>query len=143
MALSGSLNFITSTYTGNVISTSVSIPANIEEGSQHYEHRGTTISIPISESAIVSESMDNAYLKIKNMNLWVNTTSGSDSVGKMTVTANYLVYGNQTSRSADIENYIDMKGIEIGWDPEVDSLCFSKVYAQLKDELGSNTLQDV
>ena len=61
----------------------------------------------------------------------------------MTVTANYLVYGNQTSRSADIENYIDIKGIDIGWDPEVDSNVFSKVYAQLKDELGSNTLQDV
>jgi hypothetical protein len=143
MALKGNLNFISTQLTGNIVTSSVSVPTDLNPDDQYYEQRGTTVTEYHSESIIVSESMDDAYVKIKNMNLWVNTTSGSDGVGDMMVESDYMVYGSEASRSADISNYVDMKGINLTWDSDLDSDIFSKVYAQLKDELGADTLQDV
>jgi len=143
MALKGNLNFISTQLTGNIVTSSVSVPADLNSGDQYYEQRGTTVTEYHSESRIVSESMDDAYIKIKNMNLWVNTTSGSDGLGDMMVESDYMVYGSEASRSADITNYVEMKGINLTWDSDLDSNIFSKVYAQLKDELGADTLQDV
>jgi len=142
MALSGNLNIINYEDTGNILTSSFTVPVDVGEDDPYYAQRGTTVERYTSESLAVSSSYNNAYVKIKASNVWVGMEPTLDT-GSFHVAITYRVYGSQASRSADISNYLEQHCIETTWDNDVDSNIFTKSYATLKYELGANTLTDV
>jgi len=142
MALSGNLNIINYEDTGNILTSSFTVPVDVGEDDQYYAQRGTTIERYTSESLAVSSSYNNAYVKIKASNLWVSMEEGFET-GSFHLDVTYRIYGSQASRSADINNYLKEHCIGTSWDTDVDSNTFTKSYATLKHELGADTLTDV
>ena len=142
MALSGNLNIINYEDTGNILTSSFTVPMDVGEDDQYYAQRGTTVERYTSESIAVSSSYDNAYVKIKANNVWCNMVEGTQT-GSFHLDITYRVYGSQASRSANINNYLDQQTIDTSWDPDVDGNVFTKGYAVLKYELGADTLTDV
>ena len=142
MALSGSLNIISTQQTGNVLTRSFAVPMDVGEDDQYYDQRGTEVEAYYSESIIVSASYDNSYVKIKSSNVYVNMEEGTDT-GSFHLDCTYRIYGSEASRSADLNNYLEEHTIVTSWDPDVDSDVFSKSYSRLKLELGVDTLTDV
>ena len=142
MALSGSLNIVNYELSGNIITSSFTVPMDVHPSSSYYDQRGQTVEEYVSESVAVSSSYNNAYVKIKANNIWINTEEGTDT-GSMNLESTYRIYGSKASRSADLNNHLLESAINITWDPDLDSNVFSKSYSQIKNELGADTLTDV
>ena len=64
MALSGNLNIINYEDTGNILTSSFTVPVDVGEDDPYYAQRGTTVERYTSESLAVSSSYNNAYVKI-------------------------------------------------------------------------------
>ena len=142
MALSGSLNIISTQQTGNVLTRSFTVPMDVGEDDIYYDQRGTEVEAYYSESIIVSASYDNSYVKLRQANMWVNMEEGTDT-GSFNLECQFRVYGSEASKSADLNNYLVEKTIDTTWDVDTDSNIFTKSYSTLKLELGADTLIDV
>jgi len=142
MALSGSLNIISTQETGNILTRSFTVPADVSEDDPYYAQKGTTVEGYYTESIIVSSSYTNSYVKLRQANMWVNMEEGTDT-GSFNLECQYRVYGSEVSKSADLNNYLLERTINTTWDIDTDSNIFTKSYSTLKNELGADTLTDV
>ena len=141
MALTGSFTHQVHTNTSESIDVIISYPADIPESHVDYDKRGTTETVteirPIIDDVLYNE----VYITVKTANIW-KAVEREDNPEKLILTSTYRVYGNEASRSADVNNHIlELDAVVKDWDWNLDTNPYSATYDYLKS-LPDNNLED-
>jgi len=141
MALSGSLNWVEYT-TGSGIYESISliIPADEPSGSRFFEYRGTEHTYVDEIKQPITTSYDAAYLKVTSIQIWPPRIAHEDTVY---LEATYRLYGNEESRSNDVNNYLRQGYHTIEWNPQTDTDPYQVSYDLIKTMYPDDNLKDV
>lgn len=141
MALTGDI--VITTYSAHPTLTSsvfVEYPADLNTGSEHYDKRGTSETISVSQSQETRTVYSGSYIRVKNANVYTLGSSGSTNF--MGLEGYYRVYGSAESRSADWENYLYEGEIISQWDFDSNTNPYEAAYDWLKTTPYNSGLTD-
>ena len=141
MALTGDIVITTySTHPTLTSSVFVEYPSDLNEDSEHYDKRGTSETISVSQSQEVRTVYSGSYIRVKNANVYTLAQSGSTTF--MGLEGHYRVYGSAESRSADWTNHL-YEGEIIGhWDFSSNTDPYEAAYDWIKTTPYNSGLTD-
>tara|TARA_R110000822_G_scaffold281276_1_gene402990 strand:+ start:5351 stop:5773 length:423 start_codon:yes stop_codon:yes gene_type:complete len=138
MALTGTWTKYT-TSNGEVLSSSsVTYPADLSDDHPDFINAGTTEIVNVYETIITSQSFDDAYVNLYQVNVFKSQAND----GGCFLDYEYRVYGSEASKSADIDNYIHKESNMIIHDFEVATSNHVQAYNHLKTQAGCEALTD-
>ena len=141
MALTGSFTHQVHTNASESVDVIISYPADIPESHIDYDKRGTTETVTETRPIIDDVLYNEVYITVKTANIW-KAVEREDNPEKLILTSTYRVYGNEASRSADINNHIlELDAVVKDWDWNLDTNPYSATYDYLKS-LPDNNLED-
>jgi hypothetical protein len=140
MALTGNLTrYIASEDHDNLITESVTYPAELEENDFNYDKRGTTEDIVTPSIIETPETLENIYLIVTSAAYWRNYTINSNN---WELNFNYLVYNSQEERNEDLGSFILEDG-HIGEVASIEDTPNDAAYAYIKTLRGFESLTDI
>jgi len=142
MALTGDI--VTIAYTDHPSLTSsvfVEYPADLASDHEHYDKRGTSGYISVTQSLETRTVYSGSYIRVKNTNVYTLAQSGSKAL--MGLEGHYRIYGSAESRSADWGNHL-YEGEIIGaqWDFDSNTNPYEAAYEWIKTTPYNSGLTD-
>lgn len=141
MALTGDI--VITTYTEHPSLTSsvfVEYPADLPSGSEHYDKRGTSGYVSVSQSQETRNVYSGSYIRVKNANVYTSGESGSSTF--MSLEGYYRVYGSAESRSAGWNNHLHEVEIVGQWDFDTNTNPYEAAYEWIKTTPYNSGLTD-
>ena len=141
MALSGSFTIYTAHETETeIVSSSITYPADLPVGDEYYEFRGQTVITSQSVPTQVENNYNNNYIIIRNISLSRGIVSGSND--DYMLIYDWEAYSSKASKeNGDDPNFKDEGAYKWNWDSDSDP--FNEAYTELSSSLISTNLINV
>lgn len=142
MALSGSFtHYEYEDHPTETISSTFTYPADLPEGSEHYDLRGQTITTTTPVEVAVTSSYDGCYIFVKSTAVF--TLNIEDGENATNINSIYRIYNSKAEKDVDIDSHIAEYQYDIDWDWDIDSNPNVKAYTFIKSLPGGGELSDI